>query len=443
MHVSIDKETTEPDGRAPLSAWYALAVLVLTTVFAFVDRQILNLVMPSLQKSLGFSDLQLGALQGLGLAIFASVASYPMGWLADRYGRRLILVVGIIIWSIATAACAFQTTFTGLFVASIGIAIGEAGLMPIIFAMIPDLFRSGQRNIANFVYFASTILGGAIGVALGGAALGSLDKNPHLVPEILGAFETWRAAILIVALPAPLFILLVAFLPLGRDARVAPAGGQPGSPASAFLPFVKANAASFGFIFSGVLGYCLPLSAAYGWLPVAVFRAFGMQPSQAGLYMGTAMGIASLVGVSLPSITLRLLGPSTTTRSLNLARALIVLAVVPTVALPLAPNQSVVFIAAACQLALLISVAALMPGVVQDISPAPLRSRILSLVGIVLALGHAIAPILVGAISGALKDSRSVLIALAIVGVLGVIVTLVCFTLAIKPVAKTVLQVRA
>jgi predicted MFS family arabinose efflux permease len=366
-----------------------------------------------------------------------------MGWLADRYGRRLLLVIGIIIWSIATAACAFQTTFAGLFVATIGIAIGEAGLMPIVFALIPDLFRSGQRNIANFVYFASTILGGAVGVALGGAALGSLDSNQHLIPAALAGLETWRVAILIVAVPAPLFILLVALLPVGRQSHGDAAEQQPQAAAASFLPFVRAHRRTFGFVFTGILGYCLPLSAAYGWLPVAVFRAFGMPPAQAGLLMGTAMGVASLVGVALPSVALRLFGGDPATRSLRLARVLIALALVPTLALPFASTATLVFVTAGCQLSLYIAVAALMPGVGQDLSPIALRSRILSLVGVVLALGHALAPMMVGAISGMIDASRSVLIALAVVGILGAVMTLICFTLAMKPVSETIAQLRA
>jgi MFS family permease len=440
MHVGMNEEPVVRGGSAPLSAWYALAVLVLTTIFAFVDRQILNLVMPSLQQSLAFSDLQLGALQGLGLAIFASVASYPMGWLADRYGRRLLLVVGIVIWSIATAACAFQTTFTGLFIATIGIAVGEAGLMPIIFALIPDLFRSGQRNVANFVYFASTILGGAVGVALGGVALSSLEGQQHLIPAAFGWMESWRIAILIVASPAPIFVILVALLPVPTRAKVE--GSTAGPAASNFLPFVKANGRTFGLVFTGILGYCLPMSAAYGWLPVAVFRAFGMTPAQAGVRMGTAMGIASIVGVTLPSIASRLTGGVGATRSLRLACALIALAIAPTVALPFAGSATMVFVAAASQLSLYIAVAALMPGVVQDLSPEALRSRILSLVGIVLALGHAISPMLVGALSGAFGTSRGVLTALSLVGVLGAALTFVCFLLAATPVARTVEHVR-
>ena len=80
---------------APALAWYGLAVLLMTTLFAFVVRQMLSLISPSLQTSLGFSDMQIGPLQGLGLAVFASLASYPMGWLADRFGRPTILAIGV------------------------------------------------------------------------------------------------------------------------------------------------------------------------------------------------------------------------------------------------------------------------------------------------------------------------------------------------------------
>ncbi len=89
-----------PASRASALAWYGLFVLLLTTLFAFVVRQMLALIAPSLQASLGVSDLQIGLLQGLGMAIFASVASYPMGWLADRFGRRLILAIGVACWSL-------------------------------------------------------------------------------------------------------------------------------------------------------------------------------------------------------------------------------------------------------------------------------------------------------------------------------------------------------
>src|SRR3546814_18768990 len=100
-------------------AWYGLAVLLMTTLFAFVVRQMLSLLAPSLQTSLGFTDLQLGMLQGLGMAVFARVASYPLGWLPDRFGRRLLLALGVACWSLATALFAFQATSGGLVAANL------------------------------------------------------------------------------------------------------------------------------------------------------------------------------------------------------------------------------------------------------------------------------------------------------------------------------------
>ena len=429
--------------RTPASAWYALVILILTTIFAFVDRQILNLVFPSLQKSLQLSDLQLGALQGLGMAIFASAASYPMGWLADRYGRRLVLVAGIIVWSVSTAACAYQTSFTGLFIATIGIAVGEAGLMPIIFAMIPDLFRTRHRSTANFIYFAATILGGAIGVMLGGGAIGWLTANASALPAPLASLEAWRAAILIVALPAPIFVLLVATLPIRQSSARTDGAQQPetADPGSKMLPFLRTHRTTFVCIFGGIFGYCLPLSA-YGWLPLAAFRAFGLPPEVAGVQMGSAMAAASIVGVALPGVTLKFVGGDPVQRPLRIAKALLMLAIIPTVILPFATSSWAMFVTAACQLAMLIGVAALMPGIGQDISPDALRSRILSFVGIVLAVGHAASPLFVGALSGVLDGERGVLVALSSAGVVGIAISLICFGMAAKPLASTIAAVR-
>src|SRR3546814_18562589 len=81
--------TVEAKARGAATwAWYGLGVLLMTTLFAFVVRPMLSLIAPSLQTSLGFTDLQLGMMQWLGMAVFASVASYPLGWLAHGFGRR-------------------------------------------------------------------------------------------------------------------------------------------------------------------------------------------------------------------------------------------------------------------------------------------------------------------------------------------------------------------
>src|SRR3546814_2612404 len=130
------------------------------------------------------------------MAVFASVASYPMGWLADRYERRLILALGVACWSLATGLFAFQQSFGGLFAATIGLAIGEPGLAPIVFALIPDLFSERQRNSANFIFYGGSLLRAGPGMAPGGAMLLGLAEAHHALPSWLARFDPWHLAML-------------------------------------------------------------------------------------------------------------------------------------------------------------------------------------------------------------------------------------------------------
>src|SRR6185437_14166855 len=117
--------------RSLVGAWYGLAALVLATVFAQMDRQILMLVAQPLKQALDLSDTQIGAINGIALSLVAMLATFPLGWLADRVDRRRLLALCIIIWSIFTAACGFARNFPQLFTCSMGIAVGEAVLGPI------------------------------------------------------------------------------------------------------------------------------------------------------------------------------------------------------------------------------------------------------------------------------------------------------------------------
>ena len=92
------------EASAGALAWFGLAVLVIVAFFANIDRQILVLLTEPIRQDFGLSDLQIGLLQGAGIALFAGAAALPIGWVADRVDRRLVLAVCILVWSAATAA---------------------------------------------------------------------------------------------------------------------------------------------------------------------------------------------------------------------------------------------------------------------------------------------------------------------------------------------------
>jgi len=427
--------------KAPASAWYALAVLIGTTLFAFVDRQIINLIAPSLQKMLDLSDFELGALQGLGMALFASAAGYPIGWLADRFGRRLILGCCILVWSLSTAACALQDSFTGLFVATAGIAIGEAALAPVIFSMLPDLFPERQRNTANFIFFAAVLLGAAIGLGLGGVTLQWLATHQQILPGALATMDSWRAALIIVAVPAPLFMLLLATIRMAG--RVVKAGGaEPSADLYQVLPFLRTHWRTLACVYGAITAYTLPLNTGFTWLPVLMPRVFGVEPSTIGMQLGITVAIGTIVGLILPALGSRMLRHDAALSSLRLGRLFMILAIVPTLLQLFASAPWQVYAATGMQLVFGLATGALMPGMLQQIAPPALRARLMSILGIVGALASGAAPILVGIVSDLLAAPRGILTAIVIVSVPGWLIAALLLTLARRPFLATAAAVR-
>jgi len=430
--------------KAPLSAWYGLFVLVMTTLFAFVDRQILNLVGPSLQTSLELTDFQIGMLQGLGLAIFASVASYPMGWLADRYGRRLLLAIGVACWSLATGISALQDSFGGLFLGTVGIAIGEAGVAPIIYAMIPDMFPERQRSTANFIFYGASLLGSGAGMAIGGAMLQWLSGPGPEVLSWFGDLDTWRIAMLLVAVPGPLFCLLVLTMPLGErgDRRPLQKGAGDGPALVGFVAYARSQWRTMACFFAVVLVMNIPLSSSLTWFPLALPRAFGADPTTIGVALGTAITIAALVGVILPGIVLKLWRRPVAEKPLRIVAMFTALAAVPTIFLPFATTPFQAYAVATTQGALGIAACALMPGLLQDLAPPHLRARVLAALTIATPLALAASPIAIGMVSSMIAGPRDILQAMTIVNLPSLIAAAVLISFARKPYASTVRAIR-
>lgn len=443
MEIQMARAAQGDARGAAAWAWYGLGVLLMTTLFAFVVRQMLSLIAPPLQMSLGFTDLQLGMLQGLGMAVFASVASYPMGWLADRFGRRLLLALGVACWSLATALFAFQDSFGGLFAATIGIAIGEAGLAPIVFALIPDLFPERQRNTANFIFYGGSLLGAGLGMALGGAMLQWLAGAHGMFPGWLADIDSWRLAMMLIALPGPIFFLLVLTMPLGHQ------NGGAGSPTAAdeagprdFMPYATAHWRTLACIFGSIFAMAVAMTSGLMWFPLALPRAFGIDPATVGVGLGTAIMIATVAGVLLAPLTLRLRRADADLDPVRVAAIFVALTPLPAALLPFATSAFQVYGIGAVQGALGIAASSLMPGVLQNLAPPHLRSRVLALLGIVNALALAVSPLAIGWISGLIAGPRGMLYAITIVSLPALVASAVLMAFAPGPYAATLRAIR-
>jgi MFS family permease len=144
------------------SKGYRTFVLVLLTIvygFNFIDRQIVGILAPFIQKDLGLTNTELGLLIGLAFAVFYTTVAIPIAWLADRYNRVNILSIALATWSGFTALTGMATNFIQIGLARMGVGIGEAGGSPPSHSIISDMYPKEERASALGVYSMGIPLG--------------------------------------------------------------------------------------------------------------------------------------------------------------------------------------------------------------------------------------------------------------------------------------------
>lgn len=274
--------------------WYVVGVLTIAYTLSFLDRQILTLLVGPIQRDLGLSDTRISLLQGLAFAIFYTVMGLPIGRLADRTNRRRLIVWGIVIWSGMTALTGFASNFTQLFVARIGVGIGEAALSPAAYSIIRDYFPTRQIGRAASVYNIGVHLGSALALVIGGVVVGRIGEAGAVTLPVIGAIRSWQAVFFIVGIPGLLVALLVSTI---REPARKEALGSPQATVADLLHFLRAN----GRLMVGHLGgFSLLSLVAYGtgaWAPTFLIRTYGWGPAETGAAYGLMSLTAGPIGV--------------------------------------------------------------------------------------------------------------------------------------------------
>ena len=143
-------------------AWYVAIILMLCNTLSFIDRQILALLVTPIKLELGISDSWIGLLHGLAFGIFYTVLGMPMGRIVDRGNRRNLVAGGIFFWSLATAACSITHSFSTLFLARMGVGVGEAALSPSAFSLLSDYFPKEKLGRALSIFSMGVFFGSGL-----------------------------------------------------------------------------------------------------------------------------------------------------------------------------------------------------------------------------------------------------------------------------------------
>ena len=263
----------------------ALGMLLLVYIFNFVDRQILSILAAPIQADLGLSDTQMGLLGGLSFALLYSTLAVPLAIVADRTSRSWVITISLVAWSGFTALCAAAQGFWSIFLARIGVGVGEAGGVAPSYALISDYFPQEKRARAIAIYSLGIPIGAAGGVLIGGYVAANVN---------------WRAAFLTVGVLglviAPFFKWLVRDPPRAKPPGQAVAGASD-QPSLGQIARILAAKKSFWFLAFGaasssMLGYGLGF-----WLPSLLIRSFGLDLEQASYFIAAILLTGGVAGI--------------------------------------------------------------------------------------------------------------------------------------------------
>jgi MFS family permease len=123
-------------GPSILYSWLVVVFLMVLYTSSFIDRQILSLLVKPIRADFHIDDFQYSLLAGFAFVFTYSLAGLPLGYIVDRWSRRGIVMIGVTVWSLMTAACGVTGSFGTLFVTRIGVGIGEATLSPASYSLI-------------------------------------------------------------------------------------------------------------------------------------------------------------------------------------------------------------------------------------------------------------------------------------------------------------------
>jgi MFS family permease len=369
--------------------------LGVTAGFQMSDRGLQSILLSAIQSAFDVGDATIGALQGLAGILVGSAVAVPLARLADRLSRKRVLLGLIAAWSALMALSALAPDFPLFFIGRSAAGVTEFAMIPIVYSMIPDLAPESHRVSANLSFAALMAMGASAGFYFGEPIVHAADA---LLPF---ALEPWRKAMLLLSLAGlPLFI--VGLLTLDPPRQFAAASG-----AVALQPFLRERWRAVG-LFIGVAGsLMIAVQALNPLIALALERRFG---AELGV-IGHALGVVTLI-TSLGCLPIAGLLDKVLRRRFGLAARPLIMGAGALVATPCAAVLMVVddidraLIVVALFLFLTCTANALVPTMLQDLTPPTLRARSFAIWSFVVSIFCAIGPLVAGALSDLFLHGR-------------------------------------
>jgi MFS family permease len=388
----------------------------------------------------------MGVIGGLAYTLLYTFCTLPAAWLADRGSRRAVATGAMFLWSLMTASCGLAQSFVTLFLARMGVGIGESGLAPASYSMLSDLFPRRSLPIALGLLNAAPFLGVGVANILGGALVQHFETAPPVTLPVLGLVKSWQFTFILLGLPG-VFMALLGVFTLKEPARRGRAVGDGHVPLTVaqVVEFVSGRWQFLTLMFVAYICLSIQGWGLFFWIVEFLVRERGVPRAEVGLIYGSMAMILGFAGALLSgALAARLLkrGHADTLMKLVIAAVLILgpLAIV----MPLAPKAWQIFL-------LLVPITFFMgcPGglgttALQFIAPNELKGRIIALYMLVVnCISLTLGPFLGGLISDRIFDGKSLGGSLTLMAAVNYPIAIVCLLLCLGHFRAAVDKARA
>lgn len=420
------------------SAWWMVAVLFSLYVFSWVDRLIISMLVTPIKQHLLLSDVQVSMVTSTSFAIFYAVFGLPLGWAADRFSRRWIIFLGVLLWAVATTACGFAQSYEQLLVARIFVGVGEAALLPSAYSLIADGFPPHMLTRATSTFQMAGKVGSATAFGLGGVAIAFATSYAGVHIPLHGPAHPWQLVMMMVGAPGVILAALLFTFPEPTRKR-APTSASAGQ--GVIRPFVRQNWRLLALMLVGASCLAICGYSMTNWVPVYIERRFGWTPAQ----YGPALSIMNIVS-ALSLVVNGWIVDCLFQRGMRDAHlrfySWLILGCLPILGYMFFATTPYIFLACYC-IAQFITVPFMVyiSSIMALIAPGVVRGRLLAFFLFVFTiLGLGAGPTIVASLTEYLfRDEAMLGYSLAIVVVAGAVLAFLSFRMALRHLAPTIL----
>lgn len=404
-------------------AWYGVVILTLAYILSFLDRQLLSLVVTDVKSDLDLTDSQVSIILGFAFALFYTTMGIPIGRLADKKSRRTIIGIGITFWCFMTAATGIVKTYAQLFIARIGVGVGEATLSPSALSIISDYFPKEKRGTAMGFFNMGVSVGSGIALILGGQIVAYFADFPPIILPLVGQIYEWQALFIFIGIPGLLVALLMSTIKEPSRKGKMTVVNESGSSSEEIsikdtIRFIYQRKEAYGWLFLSMACSVLIGYAFLSWLPTMYIRSYNIGIPTITLWLGVAFLIGGPFGATMSGwLGDKLYKKYNNSSHVMLFAYSMIILTVAAVLVPLMPSYQTATLMFIPQIVTAAGQTALAPVAMINITPNQLRGQVTAVYFFVISMtGYTLGPTSVALITDFIfKDESLIMYSMSIV----------------------------